>query len=61
MKNPAGFEATYIWNEHADFTDIKTNRATYFGSENVIHPDNAIGGFVKYNIPVTKSVFYDNP
>ena len=61
MKNPAGFEATYIWTEHADYTDIKTNRATYFGSENINHPDSAIGGFVKFNIPVTKSVFYDNP
>ncbi len=61
MKNPAGFEATYIWTEHADFTDIKTNRATYFGSEKIVHPDSATGGFIKFNIPVTKSVFYDNP
>jgi len=61
MKNPSGFEATYIWTEHADFTDIKTNRATYFGSENITTADSAVGGFVKYNIPVTKSVFYDNP
>ena len=61
MKNPKGYEATYIWTEHADFTDIRTNRATYFGSENISHPDSAIGGFVKFNIPVTKSVFYDNP
>ncbi len=61
MKNPSGFEATYIWTEHADFTDIKTNRATYFGSEKITKADSAIGGFVKYNIPVTKSVFYDNP
>ena len=61
MKNPSGFEATYIWTEHADYTDIKTNRATYFGSENISHPDSVTGGFVFYNIPVTKSVFYDNP
>ena len=61
MKNPSGFEATYIWTEHADFTDMKTNRATYFGSENITTADSAVGGFVKYNIPVTKSVFYDNP
>ena len=61
MKNPNGFEATYIWTEHADFSDIRTNRATYFGSETITHADSAIGGFVKYNIPVTKSVFYDNP
>jgi len=61
MKNPFGFEATYIWTEHADFSDIRTNRATYFGSEEIILADSAIGGFVKYAIPVTKSVFYDNP
>ena len=61
MKNPAGFEATYIWTEHADFTDIRTNRAVYFGSENITSADSAVGGFVKFNIPVTKSVFYDNP
>ncbi len=61
MKNPDGFEATYIWTEHADYTDISTNKATYYGSEEISNSDSAIGGFVKYNIPVTKSVFYDNP
>lgn len=61
MKNPDGFEATYIWTEHADFTDIRTNRATYFGSEEISNADSSIGGFVKYKIPLTKSVFYDNP
>lgn len=61
MKNPAGFEATYIWTEHADFTDIRTNRAVNFGSEKITLADSAIGGFVYYNIPVTKSVFYANP
>lgn len=61
MKNPDGFLATYIWTEHADWTDIRTHRATYFGSEKIKNADSAVGGFVKYNIPVTKSVFYDNP
>ncbi len=61
MKNPDGFLATYIWTEHADWGDIKTHRATYFGSENITDADSAIGGFVKYQIPVTKSIFYDNP
>jgi len=61
MKNPHGFLATYIWTEHADWGDIRTHRAAYFGSENVVDADSATGGFVKYNIPVTKSVFYDNP
>ena len=61
MKNPTGFEATYIWTEHADYSDIRTNRATYFGSENIHSSDSATGGFVYHNIPITKSVFYDNP
>lgn len=61
MKNPNGYLATYIWSEHADWGDIRTHRATYFGSEKVVDADSAVGGFVKYNIPVTKSVFYDNP
>ena len=61
MKNPGGFLATYIWTEHADWTNIQTHRATYFGSEKIIHAKEAIGGFVKYGIPVTKSVFYANP
>jgi len=61
MKNPAGFLATYIWTEHADFTEIRTNRASYYGSEKINNPKDATGGFIKYNIPVTKSVFYDNP
>ncbi len=61
MKNPDGLLATYIWTEHADWGDIRTHRATYFGSENITRADSATEGFVKYNIPVTKSVFYDNP
>ena len=61
MKNPNGFLATYIWTEHADWTDIRTHRATYFGSENITDTAGATGGFVKYDIPVTKSVFYTNP
>jgi len=61
MKNPMGYLATYIWTEHADFSNIRTNRATYFGSENIRQAENATSGFIHYNIPVTKSVFYNNP
>jgi len=61
MKNPAGYLATYIWTEHADWTNIRSNRATYFGSEKITNAKEAVGGFVKYGIPVTKSVFYANP
>lgn len=61
MKNPNGFLSTYIWTEHADWTDIRTHKAVCFGSEKVIYSKDAIGGFVKHEIPVSKSVFYCNP
>ena len=61
MKNPEGYLSAYVWTEHADFTDIRTNRAVFYGSEEITLPGSAIGGFEKYDIPVTKSVFYYNP
>ena len=56
-----GYESAFIWTEHADWTDIKTHRATYFGSEDIKNIEDATGGFAYYDIPVTKSVFYNNP
>ncbi len=56
-----GYESAFIWTEHADWADIRTHRATYFGNEDVDNADDATGGFVYYDIPVTKSVFYHNP
>lgn len=56
-----GYESAFIWTEHADWSDIRTHRATYFGSEEVENIDEAVGGFAAYDIPVTKSVFYHNP
>lgn len=61
MPVPDGYESAIIWTEHADWSDIRTHRATYFGSEDIVDIDDAIGGFAFYDIPVTKSVFYDNP
>ncbi len=61
LSNPFGYLSSVIWTEHADYTDIRTNKAVYYGSEKINRPDQAIGGFVKYNIPVTKSIFYSNP
>jgi hypothetical protein len=61
MKNPSGFLSTYIFTEHADFSDIRTQRAVNYGSEDIINFKDAIGGFAKYKIPVTKSAFYHNP
>lgn len=61
MPIPYGHESGIIFTEHADWTDIRTHRATYFGSEHITKAENAIGGYVYYGIPVTKSVFYNNP
>ncbi|NOU53269.1 hypothetical protein HN020_00315 [Brevibacillus borstelensis] len=61
MNQPHGFLATHVWTEHADEQSLASNRAAYYGSEKIASPDKAVGGFVKYKIPVTKSVFYSNP
>lgn len=60
MKNNNGFVATYIFTEHADNTDLRTQYAVNFGSEEITTYNKAIGGFAKYNIPNTKSIFYNN-
>ena len=56
-----GYQSAFIFTEHADWTDIGTHRAVLFGNENITKPEDAVGGFCYYNIPVTKSVFYWNP
>ena len=56
-----GFESAFIFTEHADWTDICTHRAVLFGNENITKPENAVGGFAYFGIPVTKSVFFNNP
>ncbi len=61
MPVPGGYEAAVIWTEHADWADIRTQRAVNFGHEDIRFAADATGGFVKYGIPVTKSVFYNNP
>ena len=61
MPVPHGYAAGLIFTEHADWTDIRTHRAVLFGNENITRASNATGGFVFYGIPVTKSVFYNNP
>jgi hypothetical protein len=61
MLQPYGYLATHIWTEHADNTTLATNRALYYGSDKINSAKDAKGGFVKYHIPVTKSVFYSNP
>lgn len=60
LHTPQGRAATYIFNEHGCYTDVRLHRAVYFGSERIERPEEASGGFVRHGIPVTKSVFYAN-
>lgn len=55
------YKSTFIFTEHADWATLQTHRAIYFGRSDIINAEDASGGFVKYKIPVTKSVFYHNP
>lgn len=57
---PHGFLSGMIFTEHADNTNLMTQRAVYFGNSSIHSSDSAIGGFVKHSIPVTKSIFYTN-
>lgn len=61
MLVPYGYLAGYVFTEHADGAKIKTNRAAYFGSEDITEYKDATGGFAGHTIPVTKSVFYVDP
>ena len=56
-----GYQSAFIFTEHADWTDLHTHRAVLFGNENITKPEDAVGGFCYFNIPVTKSLFYWNP
>jgi hypothetical protein len=61
MLVPDGYLAGYVFTEHADGGNIRTHRAAYFGSEDILKIEDASGGFVGHKIPVTKSVFYSDP
>lgn len=58
MLVPNGCLAGYVFTEHADGGNIQTQRAAYFGSEDISSIKDAVGGFVGHKIPVTKSIFY---
>ncbi len=58
---PGGYSSALIFTEHADYSDLNLNKAVYFGSDTIDDPAKSTAGFVKHGIPVTKSVFYDNP
>lgn len=59
MLVPGGYLAGYIFTEHADGGNMRTHRAAYFGSEDITSASDAPGGFCGNQIPVTKSVFFD--
>ena len=59
MLVPGGYLAGYVFTEHADGGTLRTHRAAYFGSEEIMSPKDATGGFSGHQIPVTKSVFFD--
>lgn len=61
MLVPNGYLAGYVFTEHADGAKMNTNRAAYFGSEDITEYAEATGGFAGHRIPVTKSVFYADP
>jgi len=61
MQNPSGFTSAMVWTEHADYGDLRTQKAVSYGADSIQHASDATGGFVYYKIPVTKSVFYSNP
>ena len=61
LTNPFGYLSSFIWTEHADYSDLRIQKAVYLGSEKVNQLNDATGGFLKYSIPVTKSIFYSNP
>lgn len=58
---PHGTEASILFTEHADWTNVQSHRAVCLGSEEITQLEDATGGFAYYDIPVTKSVFYSNP
>ncbi|HKK41828.1 MAG TPA: hypothetical protein VJ963_05410 [Bacteroidales bacterium] len=58
---PYGYLAAYVFTEHADGGTLKSNRAAYFGAEDISDINKAVGGFAAHRIPVTKSVFFFNP
>lgn len=56
-----GYLSALVFTEHSDWTNMRTHRAVCYGHEDIKSPHTSTGGFVHYDIPVTKSVFYDNP
>ncbi|NDV27505.1 hypothetical protein [Desulfovibrio sp. JC010] len=61
MHTPGRYSASHVWTEHADTALMKSQRAVYYGAEDVESPAHAAGGFVGQGHVVTKSVFYNNP
>lgn len=59
MLVPGGYLAGHVFTEHADGGGtMEPHLAAYFGSDSINDINNATGGFVGHNIPVTKSVMF---
>ena len=41
---PFGYDATFIWTEHADYSDLKLQRAVMFGHDSISDPSTAKKG-----------------
>ena len=60
MLQPEGYLATHIWVTHPDEGTLESNRAIFYGRGDILTPVEAVGGFIKHNIPITKGTFYSN-
>lgn len=58
---PDGYSAAFIWTEHADFSNLRMHKAIYYGADTIDEPSRARGGFIRHRVPVTKSIFFQNP
>lgn len=57
---PNGRKAVHVWTEHGCQTVLEAHLASGLGSSKVCKAEEAVGGFVKFGIPLTKTIFVDN-
>lgn len=57
---PNGHRAVHVWTEHGCQTVLEAHIASGLGSSEVRRAEEAVGGFVKFRIPLTKTIFIDN-
>lgn len=57
---PDGRKAVHIWTEHGCQTVLEAHIASGLGSSRARRAEDAVGGFVKFQVPLTKTIFVDN-